>query len=64
MMMDIDQAAKAVRDEEMPAEIEGFIEGFNSPPTAACRSTVGGSLPGQARTAGAGSNGAVQHATG
>jgi hypothetical protein len=31
MMMDIDQAAKAMRDEEMLAEIEGFIEGFNQP---------------------------------
>ena len=28
MMMDIDQAAKAMRDEEMLAEIEDFIEGF------------------------------------
>ncbi len=27
MMMDIDQAAKAMRDEEMLAEIEDFIEG-------------------------------------
>jgi hypothetical protein len=31
MMMDVDQAAKAMRDEEMPAEIEDFIEGFNQP---------------------------------
>jgi hypothetical protein len=30
-MMDVDQAAKAVRDEEMMAEIEDFIEGFNQP---------------------------------
>jgi hypothetical protein len=28
MMMDVDQAAKAMRDEEMQAEIEDFIEGF------------------------------------
>jgi hypothetical protein len=28
---DIDQAAKAMRDEEMLAEIEDFIEGFNQP---------------------------------
>jgi hypothetical protein len=27
----IDQAAKAIRDEEMLAEIEDFIEGFNQP---------------------------------
>ena len=31
MMMDIDQAAKAMRDAEMEAEIEDFIEGFNQP---------------------------------
>ena len=30
-MMDVDQAAKAMRDEEMLAEIEDFIEGFNQP---------------------------------
>jgi hypothetical protein len=31
MMMDVDQAAKAMRGEEMLAEIEDFIEGFNQP---------------------------------
>jgi hypothetical protein len=31
MMMDVDQATKAMRDEEMLAEIEDFIEGFNQP---------------------------------
>jgi hypothetical protein len=31
MMMDVDQAAKAMRDEEILAEIEDFIEGFNQP---------------------------------
>ena len=31
MMMDVNQAAKAMRDEEMLAEIEDFIEGFNQP---------------------------------
>ena len=31
MVMDIDQAAKAMRDEEMLQEIEDFIEGFNQP---------------------------------
>jgi hypothetical protein len=31
MMMDVDQAAKAMRDEEMQAEIEDFLEGFNQP---------------------------------
>jgi hypothetical protein len=29
MMMDVDQAAKAMRDEEMLAEIKDFLEGFN-----------------------------------
>jgi hypothetical protein len=31
MMMDIDQAAKAMKDAEMEAEIEDFLEGFNQP---------------------------------
>ena len=31
MMMDVDQAAQAMREEEMLAEIEDFIEGFNQP---------------------------------
>jgi hypothetical protein len=31
MMMDVDKAAKAMRDEEMAAEIEDFLEGFNLP---------------------------------
>jgi hypothetical protein len=31
MMMDVDQAAKAMRDEEMEQEIKDFIEGFNKP---------------------------------
>jgi hypothetical protein len=45
MMMDIDQVAKAVRDEEMLAEIEDFIEGFNQPSVACtdqtCRKQLG-----------------------
>jgi hypothetical protein len=31
MMMDVDQAAKAMKDGEMEAEIEDFLEGFNQP---------------------------------
>jgi hypothetical protein len=31
MMMDVDQAAKAMREEEINAEIEDFLEGFNQP---------------------------------
>jgi hypothetical protein len=40
MMMDIDQAAQAMRDEEMLAEIEDFIEGFNQPTYAAVLSLI------------------------
>jgi hypothetical protein len=40
MMMDVDQAAKAMRDEEMLAEIENFLEGFNQPTLPGMR--VGG----------------------
>ena len=29
--MDVDQAAKAMKDAEIEAEIEGFLEGFNQP---------------------------------
>ena len=31
MMMEVNQAAKAMRDAEMEAEIEDFIEGFKRP---------------------------------
>jgi hypothetical protein len=31
MLTMVDQSAKAMRDEEMQAEIEDFIEGFNQP---------------------------------
>ena len=31
MMMDVDQAAEAMRDEEMLAEIDAFLKGFNQP---------------------------------
>jgi len=31
MMMDVDQAAKAVKDAEIEAEIEDFLDGFNQP---------------------------------
>jgi hypothetical protein len=37
MMMDVDQAAKAMRDEEMNAEIEHFLEGFNQPTVRSTR---------------------------
>jgi len=30
MMMDVDQAAEAMRDEEMLAEIDDFLKGFQS----------------------------------
>ena len=41
MMMDVDQAAQAMRDEEMNAEIEDFIEGFNQPTYRGMRVNVG-----------------------
>jgi hypothetical protein len=31
MMMDVDQAAQAIKGAEMEAEIEDFLEGFNQP---------------------------------
>ena len=31
MMMDVDQSAKAMKDAEIEAEIEDFLEGFNQP---------------------------------
>jgi hypothetical protein len=31
MMMGVDQAAKAMEDAEIEAEIEDFLEGFNQP---------------------------------
>lgn len=30
-MMEVGRAVKAIRDEEMQAEIEDFLEGFNQP---------------------------------
>ena len=55
-MMDIDRAAKAMRDEEMLQEIEDFIEGFNQP--VACGSTRSGCTLGRASTAGVGASAA------
>jgi hypothetical protein len=57
MMMDVDQAAKAMRDEEMAAEIEDFLEGFNHPPTAACGSMGSGWQPGHPSMGGPGTVG-------
>jgi len=59
MMMDVDQAAKAMRDEEMAAEIEDFLEGFKQPTyrgmrVNGVRSMGSGWRPGAASTAGAG----------
>jgi hypothetical protein len=48
-MMDVDQAAQAIRDEEMLAEIEDFIEGFNQPTYRGMRSMGSGWLRGPAR---------------
>jgi hypothetical protein len=51
MMMDIDQAAKAMREEGMLAKIEDFLEGFNQP---TCGSMGFGSRLGHPRTGGPG----------
>ena len=49
--MDIDEAAKAMRDEEMLAEIEDFLEGFDQP---TYRGSMGsGCRSGQAKRVGA-----------
>ena len=53
MMMDVDQAAKAMRDEKMLAEIEDFLEGFNQPTYRGMRVNGSGWLRGRANTAGA-----------
>jgi hypothetical protein len=47
-MMDLDQAAQAMWDEEMLAEIEDFIEGFKSADLP--RHAASGSLPGHPST--------------
>jgi hypothetical protein len=49
MMMDVDQATKAMRDEEIEAEIEDFLEGFNQPTYRGMRINGVRSLPGQSR---------------
>jgi len=53
MMMDVDQAAKAMRDEEILAEIEDFIEGFNQPTYRGMRVKGSGWPRGQTSTGGA-----------
>ena len=50
MMMDVDQAAKAMRDPEMEGGIKDFLEGFNQPTYQGMR------LCSRASTAGAGCN--------
>jgi hypothetical protein len=55
-MMDIDQA-NAMRDEEMLAEIEDFIEGFNQPTLCGMRIKGSGSLPGHPSMGGLGIRG-------
>jgi hypothetical protein len=47
MMMDVDQAAKAMRDEEMEQEIKDSSKASTSPRIAACGSMGSGSLPGR-----------------
>ena len=56
-MMDVDQAAKAMRDEEMMAEIEDFLEGFNQPTYRGMRVDRVRVYPGRASMAGVVSRG-------
>ncbi len=42
MMMDVDQAAKAMKEAEIEAEVEDFPKASISPPTAACGSIGSG----------------------
>src|SRR5580692_1770033 len=58
MMMDVNQAAKAMRDEEALAEIEDFLRGLQPADLpAACGSTASGSLPGHPSMDGPGTAG-------
>jgi hypothetical protein len=55
VMMEVDQAAKAMKDAEIEAEIEDFLEGFNQPDLARHAGHWGtGCRSGRAGTAGAG----------
>jgi hypothetical protein len=56
VMMDVDQAAKAMRDAEIEAEIDDFLEGFKQPTWRGMRVMESGCRSGRAGTAGAGSN--------
>ena len=59
-MTDIDQAAKAMREEEMLAEIEDFIEGFNRSTYRGMRVDGVGSPPGHPSTGGQGTAGPMR----
>jgi hypothetical protein len=48
-MMDVDQAAQAVKDAGMEAEIEDFLEGFNQPTYHGMRVRGGGANPAQSK---------------
>jgi hypothetical protein len=62
MMIDVDQAAKAMRDEEMQAEIEDFLEGFNQPTYRGMRvNGQRGSLAGHSSTGGPGIRGRTRN---
>jgi hypothetical protein len=52
-MMDVDQAAQAMQEAEIEAEIEDFLEGFNRPTYRTCGPMGSGWRPGRARPAGA-----------
>jgi hypothetical protein len=63
MMMDIDQAPQAMREEGMLAEIEDFIEGFNQPTFRGMRINGVRSLPGHPEMGGPGTAGRCGVAT-
>jgi hypothetical protein len=58
MMMDVDQVAKAMKDAEIEAEIEDFLEGFKQPTYRGMRVVrIRVATWGRARSAGAGCRG-------
>jgi hypothetical protein len=59
-MMDVDQAAKGMKDAETEAEIEDFIEGFRQPTSAPCGSMASGSPPGHPEMGGLGIRGLMR----
>jgi hypothetical protein len=53
-MMDVDQAVRAMKEAEIEAEIEDFLEGFHQPAYRGMRAMASGSLRGRLITGGPG----------